>query len=493
MIPTVAYLAGFVGCALISYVLYPQSRNKKHHANGYPRALINCKNECFINVILQSLAASKKVTHWLLSSKSDSMSSKSLFDTLTSIIIGINRLENVSLSTSTASSSEAHKKQHQLINFEQDQDEFYAAQSFKAALNAHNWVIQSEEHDCHELFHLIMDVLDEEQLENKKSLSSLNYFAPSHLKDNSRVKGKNPFHGHLVSQLQCLDCNYKYPLRLESFYSLSLILPPQKPTLFGGSMNGVTLIECINNYFKTEHITGMKCENCPKLEHNKLNEKNRKGFIKKQAIAKLPDTLAIHIQRNSWSDQNLEIIKQTNYVQFPLSIKIDSPSQQPRELAKSSLNGQNLDFLKTRLDSGLSNSTFSLKQVGIGGLLGGNKHLSNPLSHLKKMAAHHHQTHQSYELRSAIVHFGNATSGHFVCFRQPLDRFFSSSDSTKDVSTNVNSVNSNNTNNLLKQKTENWLQISDSDIKLCKKYHLLSSNVYMLFYDKVASETQLNE
>lgn len=136
------------------------------------------------------------------------MSSKNLFDTLAGIVIRVNRLD------SQLASVESNDKQNDLIHFDEDQDEFYAAQSFKAALNAHNWCIQSEEHDCHELFHLIMDVLDEENLETKKSLSSLNYFNTSHLKENSRLKTKNPFHGYLVSQLQCLDCNYKVSFSL---------------------------------------------------------------------------------------------------------------------------------------------------------------------------------------------------------------------------------------------------------------------------------------
>ena len=148
-------------------------------------------------MILQSLAASNKVTEWLINNKLNSASSTSLFDTLADIVIRINRLECV----------ENEKLNVSLLNA--DEQEFYAAQSFKQALTAHNWLIQSEEHDCHELFHLIMDVLDEEQLESKKSLKSLNYFTSSHLKEKSRASTKNSFHGYFVSQLQCLDCNYK--------------------------------------------------------------------------------------------------------------------------------------------------------------------------------------------------------------------------------------------------------------------------------------------
>ena len=122
--------------------------------------------------------------------------STTLFDTLAKIISKINRLEI---------SSE---------NCDEDLLDFYAAQSVKRALNTHNWAIQSEEHDCHELFHLIMDCLNEEQLENKISLKSLNYFMPSNLRENSRIFTKNPFHGYLMTQLGNF---YKNNLKL-SFY-----------------------------------------------------------------------------------------------------------------------------------------------------------------------------------------------------------------------------------------------------------------------------------
>ena len=116
-----------------------------------------------------------------------------LFDTLARVLARINRVEY--------KPSSLDSTQRANDDFDEDQLEFYAAQNVKRALNAHNWQIQSEEHDCHELFHLIMDCLNEEQLENDISLKSLNYFMPSNLRENSRVSKKNPFHGYLLTQL----------------------------------------------------------------------------------------------------------------------------------------------------------------------------------------------------------------------------------------------------------------------------------------------------
>lgn len=111
-----------------------------------------------------------------------------------------------------------------------------------------------------------------------------------------------------------------------------------------------------------------------------------------------------------------------------------------------------------------SNNQFSLKQVGIGGLLGGNNKPSKvpeiPIVKTQSVTTPvETNKFQQYELKSAIVHYGNAHSGHFVAYRKPL----------KATS----------------ETNDDWLQISDSDIKKCKQYHLFSSNVYMLFYDKV--------
>ena len=231
--------------------------------------------------------------------------------------------------------------------------------------------------------------------------------------------------------------------------------------------NGVTLIECINNYFKSEHITGMKCENCTK--NNEIPPAS-KGFTKKQAIAKLPDCLCIQIQRNSWSDQSYEMIKKMSFVQFPSTIKIDNPAvnlSSNLDSADSTKSNNLANFLNQ-----YSNNSFSLKQVGIGGLLGGNskKETNRSIKTAATCPSSNPLNVQQYVLQSAVVHYGSAHSGHFVSYRRPL----------ANTKTQLDRLNPQST-------TEDWLQISDSDIRRCKQYHLFSSNVYMLFYDKVNS------
>ncbi len=153
----------------------------------------------------------------------------------------------------------------------------------------------------------------------------------------------------------------------------------------------------------------MKCENCSK------DKSNKKGFIKKQAIAKLPVCLAIHIQRNSWSGNNLEMVKQTNFVQFPLEIKIDNNKNDSIFNVQNSTNKSDVK----NLYNFIPNSQFSLKQVGIGGLLGG-KSLANKINTTssKKDTSPFENKNQAsnyrYELKSAVVHYGNIQLNYFL-------------------------------------------------------------------------------
>jgi ubiquitin C-terminal hydrolase len=228
-VPAYAYLAvGLVG-ATATYLFYEptysfilsnssnkndSSKSRKGKLQLHPRGLINHRNECFINVILQSMASSNKVIEWLVFNKPQS---SFLFDTLSKIIALINRLEIAHLNSD---SDIDQKPDFSDFNLNQDNLDFYAANHIKKSLNQHNWHIKSsDEHDCHEFFHLLMDVLDDELNELNKSNKSLNFFGSlsAATASTSLRRNRNPFHGYLVSQFECLDCFYKVNILIRFF------------------------------------------------------------------------------------------------------------------------------------------------------------------------------------------------------------------------------------------------------------------------------------
>ena len=77
------------------------------------------------------------------------------------------------------------------------------------------------------------------------------------------------------------------------------------------------------------------------------------------------------------------MIKQTNYVQFPLKIKIDNTCKP--QLLTTCQRQQNSNYLSVLGNKADLNSSFSLKQVGLGGLLGGNKNAKSNQNQLVKI------------------------------------------------------------------------------------------------------------
>lgn len=176
-----------------------------------------------MNVILQSLAASTtKTLEWL---RINADSSSKMFDALFKLTCLINRhellddIEEVEEVELSSGEKKPGDNDDELAKVKEDHNEFAAARVLKRALNAHNWRVRTEEHDCHELFHLIMSTLEDELNSKVKSRRSLNFFKQPSLQMTQSSVGlenslpmalaHNPFHGYLAIQLQCLDCNYK--------------------------------------------------------------------------------------------------------------------------------------------------------------------------------------------------------------------------------------------------------------------------------------------
>lgn len=269
-------------------------------------------------------------------------------------------------------------------------------------------------------------------------------------------------------------------MRLESFYSLSLSMPPSSSFANRNLNNSseLTLIDCINDYFKAEFIDDMKCEKCSSsTSTTSTTTMKSKGFVKRQAIAKLPECLCIQLQRNSWSNNgyNGDLIKQTRHVKFPLRITIDNSDNNSNDASASSFSLRKIGLENILLDKKKQKKTTNQEENPNESATASRTTTTTTASSDEEKVVNY------YMLKSAIVHYGDAHGGHFVEFRKSLNDL--------DHHNHLHNHQTTNEKHRIIKQQNNWLHISDDHIRFSKQSELISSNVYMLFYDKLQELT----
>lgn len=109
------------------------------------------------------------------------------------------------------------------------------------------------------------------------------------------------FQGQLQSRLKCMTCGHT-STTYNAFSSLSLPIPSTR--------SPVTLEDCVNEFVRAEGMSGDDSWLCPKC-------KVRRNASKKLSISKLPDVLVVHFKRfeskGPWRD------KLNSNISFPLN------------------------------------------------------------------------------------------------------------------------------------------------------------------------------
>ncbi|CAH0585415.1 unnamed protein product [Chrysodeixis includens] len=253
-----------------------------------------------------------------------------------------------------------------------------------------------------------------------------------------------PFRGTLASRLQCTVCSHKTPIRYDKFDSISLSMTNSSVGLTGTfSLSGL-----LRAFTAPEMVKGVRCGKCcpepgERARADLAAPADPAAYtkhIRTVSFGKLPYCLCLHVGRVEWQRGGLS--KRSEFVAFPeaLSMAPYATVQQPKQVDLVSLMSEG------RLRSGLS--AFNAGEQGAGGAGGG--------------AGGAGEGGALYRLAAVVVHVGGPRSGHFATYRRG-NGF----------------------------ESKRWWYTSDTLVHEVSLQEVLRCSAYLLFYERVRPDPSM--
>ncbi|KAG7308329.1 hypothetical protein JYU34_005524 [Plutella xylostella] len=425
--------AGVTAAVVVgAFVLWgPGGAPRVRKRRGQIAGLQNLGRTCFLNTLLQALAACPVFIEWLRK-YAKNVGNNSMITTLYTVIEVVNGTHESARGTAVC------------------------PLGVLQALRGAGWVVPAEQQDAHELLHVLLSCVDEEIsamakkpgcLSDALGLGGRAYSAlaspaspppgradstpptpsaaaarpasaappdepaladpePLSMEPRRLTKGVSrsfchlssvgrrwvpagvprapppppPFHGTLASRLQCTQCNTKSPVRYDKFDSISL--PLNAPSLTGN----YSLAGLLRAFTAPEIVKGVRCGKCAPEGAaggaGGAGDELHTQHIRTVSFGKLPQCLCVHIARVQWGAGGLT--KRGEHVAFPETLCLAPYTHAPHA-------SQQVDL-----------SSFAPGRVVRGAAA------LPPAAPDRAL----------YSLAAAVVHVGGPRSGHFATYRR---------------------------------------------------------------------------
>lgn len=499
---------------------FSKKRKKRNggKAEAQPRGLYNSGNTCFVNAVLQAVAACPSLLLWLEENGNQFPQAKEKHHLQTSLLTVLRVINGFDIDVIESSDGES----------EVGDPEVWAPARLFRALSAHGWVANYQEQDAHEFFQalfatledelrkdsklgqsalsLLPDAGDQEEQENQfqdstseqdheaqdidsfkndergreqvrrrrtRSRSSSGVVIRSSARGGAAELSMNniksqkglsltsltPFTGTITNKIIFKESGKsKSPTTSITFNNITLSLPQSGTNSWMGARPPVTLETLLTMYVSRESVSSSKDES---------------QLVKQLTFARLPECLALHIQRTAY--ENGFPMKREDQVLFPTVLNMDNYVYN-RQVAKrkaiarsaSVTNGQAAELEGSGCDAETPLGFSSLIASPSFEAAASNMTSMSMFPSLEAVTG----MNSNYTLRAVVVHLGGIDSGHFVTYR-------------REPSCPLTSEPSQNS-----KTRKSWFCTSDSVVREVPVEDVLKSNPYMLFYEKMHPESQ---